>query len=47
MKINHSRLVLILVASALWAIAGTSCNTFRGLGKDIENAGSSVQKSAN
>ena len=47
MKFTQTRLVLLLLASALWAIAGTGCNTFRGLGQDIENAGSSIQKSAN
>ena len=35
--------VLMLV---LWAIVLSGCNTMRGLGQDIERAGSAIQKKA-
>lgn len=47
MKTNTSlkHLVLFLVASALWAVVASSCNTVRGVGRDVESAGDHIQKS--
>ena len=36
---------LITVLAALWLLAG--CNTIAGMGKDISNAGSSIENAAN
>ena len=37
--------MLLLVASAVISLFGTSCrNTFRGAGRDVENAGEHIQK---
>ncbi len=38
------RIVVLLFVSALLAIAGISCNTAHGFGKDMENAGESIQE---
>jgi predicted small secreted protein len=43
MKTSQKRLVLVLLASALWALAGTSCNTVRGFGRDVERTGEHIQ----
>jgi predicted small secreted protein len=45
MNPSHKNLILLILASALWSFAATSCNTFHGFGKDMENAGKSMQKS--
>lgn len=39
-------LVSLLLASALVALAGTGCQTSKGLGKDIENLGEKIQDKA-
>lgn len=36
---------LALIALALSALAITACNTVEGLGKDVESAGTKIQKS--
>ena len=36
-------IVALLFAAALVAVAGTGCNTAHGFGKDISNAGESIQ----
>lgn len=45
MKIGNKLTVTIITVMA-FAIMMTSCNTFKGLGKDIEGAGKAVQKGA-
>ena len=45
MKTSQNRLILFLLASALWTIAGTSCNTVRGVGRDVERTGEGIQRS--
>lgn len=42
-KTNYLRLIL---AAAFGAIALASCNTVRGAGQDVENAGDRVQRAA-
>jgi predicted small secreted protein len=45
MKTTPKRLVLILLSLALISLFGASCrNTFRGAGRDVENAGDHIQK---
>ncbi len=36
--------VLIIFAAIVMAFATTGCNTFEGMGRDIESAGESIQK---
>lgn len=47
MRTNHTpltqRLVLLLLALGLLAIAGVGCNTAHGFGKDMEKAGEKIQ----
>lgn len=38
------RIAVLLLVTALLAIAGIGCNTAHGFGKDMENAGESIQK---
>jgi predicted small secreted protein len=37
--------MLITVLAMLWLLAG--CNTIAGMGKDISNAGTSIENAAN
>ena len=47
MKTNHitlvHHLVVMCLVTVLLAIAGVGCNTAHGFGKDVENAGDSIQ----
>ena len=45
MKSTHKRLLLLTLISALSALFGASCNTVRGVGRDVERAGNGIQKS--
>ncbi len=46
MKLTHHRFILLLLVSALWTVLGSSCNTFRGLGRDIERTGQKIERAA-
>lgn len=46
MKTSHKRLAILLFATVLSAIAGTSCRTVRGLGQDVEHAGNHIENAA-
>ncbi|MFZ4764359.1 MAG: entericidin A/B family lipoprotein [Roseimicrobium sp.] len=46
MKTSHKRLFLLLLASALGTLIGTSCNTMRGVGRDVQHAGSHIEAAA-
>lgn len=37
------RIVVLLFVTILLAIVGVGCNTAHGFGKDMENAGDSIQ----
>ncbi len=37
------RLGLLLLAATLLAVVGVGCNTAHGFGKDVSNAGDSIQ----
>jgi predicted small secreted protein len=37
------RIVVLLFVTSLLAIVGVGCNTAHGFGKDMENAGDSIQ----
>ena len=38
------RIVFLLFAAAIFAIANTGCNTAHGFGKDVEKAGEKIQE---
>ena len=42
MKTSLKRILLLLIP-ALWAVFGSSCNTVRGVGRDVEKAGDGIQ----
>jgi len=45
MKTTQKRLMLLLLASAVISLFGTSCrNTIRGAGRDVENAGDHIER---
>ena len=46
MKTTHQRLVILLLASAILTLAGTSCRTVRGLGQDVQHAGNHIEGAA-
>ncbi|MES2695273.1 MAG: entericidin A/B family lipoprotein [Verrucomicrobiota bacterium] len=41
-----TKLLSLLIATALFAMLGTGCNTTKGVGKDIEKAGDKIQDAA-
>ena len=47
MKTHHptltQRIVLLLLAATFLATVGVGCNTAKGFGKDMENAGEKIQ----
>ena len=43
MKTSQARLILLFLASLLLTVAGTSCNTVRGVGRDVEHAGDHIE----
>lgn len=46
MKTSPQRLLLILLVSVLGTVVGTSCNTFRGFGRDVGHAGHHIERAA-
>ncbi len=46
MKTSHKRLSVLVLAAGLFAILGTSCNTTRGLGRDVKKAGDKIERAA-
>ncbi len=46
MKTSPKRLALIVLATAIFTLAGTSCRTFRGFGQDVQHAGSHIEGAA-
>lgn len=43
MNPNIKRIILFVLGSAFILLMGTSCNTIRGAGRDIERAGEKIQ----
>jgi predicted small secreted protein len=43
MKTPTHRTVIILIASAIFAILGTSCGTVHGFGRDVSRAGDNIE----
>ena len=46
MKTSYKRLLFVLLASVVMTVIGTSCNTFFGLGKDVEHVGDHIENAA-
>lgn len=43
MKNKLPRIVVLLIASAITMILGTSCGTVRGVGQDVGTAGDTIE----
>jgi predicted small secreted protein len=43
MTISSSRILLLIAAA--WSLVATSCNTLRGVGRDVERAGDGIVNS--
>ncbi len=43
MKTSRKNLILLILASALFAAIGTSCGTVHGFGNDVENTGDHIK----
>lgn len=43
---KHKRIIILLIASALFSMFTSSCGTMRGIGQDISGAGRGLQKAA-
>ena len=46
MKTSPTRLLLFILAAGIFGIAGTSCNTTRGLGRDVKKVGNKIERAA-
>ena len=43
---KHKRIIILIIASALFSMFTSSCGTMRGIGQDISGAGRGLQKAA-
>ena len=46
MKTTHQRIIILILASALWAFLSASCGTVKGVGKDVDTVGDHIQRAA-
>jgi len=46
MKMKPTRILFVLLASALLVLFGSGCGTVRGFGRDVEHVGGSIERSA-
>lgn len=46
MNTSHHRLIILLLVSVVYTMIGSSCNTMRGVGRDVESAGNHIQHAA-
>ncbi|WP_395740900.1 entericidin A/B family lipoprotein [Prosthecobacter sp.] len=46
MKTSSTRTVFFVLASVVWALAGTSCRTVRGFGQDVEHVGGHIERAS-
>jgi predicted small secreted protein len=46
MKTSRKSLILLILTSVLFAVAGTSCRTVQGFGSDVEHTGDHIKKAA-
>ena len=45
MKTNYLNYTVMAILAIGWIAIGTSCNTVRGVGKDVESTGEHIQRS--
>jgi len=43
---SPKRFIILLLASAVITMIGTSCNTVRGVGRDVESAGHHIENAS-
>ncbi|WP_397385394.1 entericidin A/B family lipoprotein [Prosthecobacter sp.] len=46
MKTSTTRLTLLVLASAVLTLIGTSCRTVRGFGQDVEHVGGHIERAS-
>jgi len=46
MKMKTSRILILLLGSALLVLFGSSCGTVHGFGQDVEHVGDQIESSA-
>jgi predicted small secreted protein len=46
MKTSTTRLALLVLASAVLTLIGTSCRTVRGFGQDVEHVGGHIERAS-
>jgi predicted small secreted protein len=46
MKTSTTHLALLVLASAVLTLIGTSCRTVRGFGQDVEHVGSHIERAS-
>lgn len=46
MKTSITRTALLVLASAVFTLVGTSCRTVRGFGRDVEHVGGHIEHAA-
>ena len=46
MKTSSTRIALLVLASAVFTLVGTSCRTVRGFGRDVEHVGGHIEHAA-
>jgi len=46
MRKSYKHIIIVLVASTLWAIFGASCGTVNGVGKDVDAVGDGIQRAS-
>lgn len=47
MNTSTKRLLVLALTSGLLAVLGTSCNTTRGFGRDVQKTGRTIERAAN
>ena len=45
-KMKITKILPLVLVTAVWAFFGTGCNTIKGAGKDVEKAGDKIQDAA-
>jgi predicted small secreted protein len=46
MKTKTSRILILLLASAMLALFSAGCGTVRGFGRDVEHVGDHIERAA-
>ena len=46
MNTPYTRILALLLATVILALAGTACHTVRGVGRDVESVGDHIESAA-